>query len=819
LKPRYQLALVLPAMIKWTTVLLLFINSVAGYGQRTFKGVICDSVTHQPLPFATIKFDTHNGTVADLNGRFLLSEPDLHGAKQVECSYIGYTPKQISPGAGDMTVLLAPAPHSLTEVVVKPAYDRIRYILNRAVANKNRNNPDKYDWYQCKIYYKMKIDMQLPDTSYRHDTDASRRDFVRFVHNNDLFLSETYSRRTWRRPQQLQEDVVGTRISGFKKPMFTGLITDVLPFHSYADYISLNGKDYHNPVSRGYGQYYSFNLEDEIINERDTLWVLSFRPKSGVNGELRGSVYINSNGYAISDLIAVAYDTILKREVRVEQQYQFTVKDGVGRWFPAQLNYIIDWDQKLKTSEVHYMLRGNSIIDSVSFREDPTFVFDKAHTIRQGDAAGSLTDSSWRALRPLALDKREARSYHIIDSFGEENHFDKIMSYMAHLPEWKVPVGPVDIDLKRLYNSNTYESSRLGLGAQTNDRICKDGSLGGWAGYGFKDAHWKYGVFGELYADKEKSFVFKAYYNNDINDPGRIHIDPDLDKNYLSTYLLQRVDHTKTYGLDIRKKLGYWNVTVSGKEQQITPLYPYTFVADGIGHASYQAAEVSLGLRYAFAERYAPYFGHYYSVGTRFPVFYMKAIAGQLWDGPLNTPYTQLLGAGLWHKHINRIGFEHMLLEGGRSWSDGPLPLSKLFAGSGFRYNSPLSLYTFGGIMTMTPYEYYSDRFGMFIYRHDFDWKLYCVNFDGSSFSSAPFISLQYGVLYGKLANVRAQQGVAFSVPDNGYHEAGAMLTDLIRINYLDLYYFTINAGYFYHIAPGSTGDNGKFVIGAGVAF
>ena len=465
-------------------------------------------------------------------------------------------------------------------------------------------------------------------------------------------------------------------------------------------------------------------------------------------------------------------------------------------------------------------MKGYSRIDSVTWDEDKDFHFDKTHTVKLAPKADELTDSVWQAVHPEPLDKKEALTYKVIDSLGEKIHLDRAMTYFSKIPEGKIPVGILDFDLKRLFNFNNYENIRLGLGAQTNEHLIKWLSVGGWAGYGFNDAHWKYGGFAELYADHNREFVFKAGYSDDINDPGRIRMNNELDKNYLNAYLLQRVDETKTFTLSVRKKLGYWALELAGRQQQIKPKYQYALLYDGADYKTFTANEASITFRYAYAERTAPFFGSYYSLGSKYPIWYGKVTSGNISGGTnMLEPYTQAVTAVLWHKHINRIGFEHFLLEGGKSWSNGTLPLSKLFAGNGYNYDasSSISLYTFGGLLTMLPYQYYTDQFASFIYRHDFDWKLYKFEIPDTKFSSAPNICLQYNVLYGTLNNPQAQQYVHFSVPSTGYNEAGILLNNLARVIYANLYYLTLNFGYFYHFTPvPNVSSDSRVVVGVG---
>ena len=815
-------------MYRKACLLLLIVGAIPGflYAQNR-EGRVYDAKSGEALPFATIKFgNTGQGVVADLDGRFEI--PVANGSGRIsylEISSLGYQSKKVDLPQNKLDIYLQPQSGVLNEVVVTPPYDKMRRIINNTIANKNRNNPDKYEWYQCHVYYKMIADFSLPD-SILNDTAKDNMGTKEFIDNSHLLMSETYSIRTWRRPQQLQEDVLASRFSGFKKSMFTSLVTDVLPFHAYNDYITLNGRDYHNPVSRGFEQYYKFNLADELMQGNDTLWILSFTPKGNNANGLKGTVYINSDGYAISRISATASDTMLMMKARIEQQYErIPVAGNEARWFPVHLNYIIDWKQKSGKTFVSIHMKGNSRIDSVTWNEDKDFHFDKTHTVRLANNADELTDTAWKTMRPEPLDKKEIRTYKVIDSIGEKFHLDRYMSYLSKLPEGKVPVSILDFDLKRLVNINQYENFRLGLGAQTNEHLIKWLSVGGWAGYGFGDAHWKYGAFAEVYADPYKEFVFKAGYTDDINDPGHVHLNRDLDKNYLSMYLLQRVDNTKTYFASVKKKFGYLSLELEGRQQDINPKYRYALQYGSDTFTTFTATEASLSWRYAYAERTAPFFGHYSSTGSRFPIWYGKVTSGVLESGTMQVPYTQAVTAVVWHKHINRLGFEHFLLEGGKSWSYTTLPLSKLFAGNGYKYDSKGSLqesiYTFGGMMTIYPYEYYTDQFLNFIFRHDFDWKLYKLESPDIELSSAPNICLQYNMLYGTLLHPELQKDVTFSVPDNAYHEAGILLNNLVRYRYLNLCYLTLNMGYYYHIMPGAfdAKHNGRVVFGAGVEF
>ncbi len=811
------------SLLKYYLPLIFCILSpILALGQQKQIGKVINARTHEPVPFATIKFGNGNqGVIAGLDGTFEIPMkiPNI----KIEVSCLGYLPVNIDT-LNHLIIYLEENNNSLTEIVVKPQTEKIRRIIEQTIQNRKYNNPDNYDWYRCHVYYKMISDISLSDSAMA-DTSAKNRKLIDLIKNQHILMSESHSIRTWEKPNHLQEEVLASRFSGFKKTVFASLVTDVLPFHTYNDYITLNGKDYHNPISKGCFTHYKYYLNEEILSGNDTTWILSFKPKSLKADVLSGKVYINSNGYAISQIVARANDTILKMDVRIEQQYEKSnTKNGLTRWFPHQINYVIDWTQMNKKSNYTIHIKGNSQIDSLNYDKNEGFNFDKSHTVLIEPEAISLSDSEWANFRPHPLSNKEIRTYRVIDSLGKKSHLDKIVKVTSKMALSKLPTGLFNWDISRLYSYNAYEGSRLGAGLETNERLLKHVSLGGWAGYGCGDKLWKYGGYAEIYFDKHREFSFKFGYDKDLNDPGRIHMHKDLDKNYLNYYLLQRVDETREYYGLIKKKLGYWNLELAGKEQEILSKYNYALEYNGKDYTTFNAREASLNLRYAYAERTAPVFGTYFRLKSIYPIGYGKITMGQIENGDYKANYTQALAALSWKKHINRLGNTHLLVEGGKVWSDAQLPLSKLFAGNGYKYDGKSgldgSLYTFGGMMTIYPYDYYSDGFVNLILRHDFDWKLYRLEKPGNILSSVPFIGLQYNMLYGTMKYREYQKLVNFTVPDNAYNEAGILLNNLLRLRLGNLYYLTTNLGYFYHIDPTFpkySDKNGKVVFGVGV--
>ena len=770
------------------------------------KGIIVDDINGKPLPFATLKArGTSQGTVTDVDGRFSWQLPE--GIDSISASYLGYQPQSVAVRGpqGSVTIRLSPQTGMIGEVTVRPPYDKIKRLLNAAIARRSEHNPDMLQAYQCQIYYKMVADIDY--TMFAEDSVEHEK--MRSMNESQHFLeSETYSRRFWQKPATLHEDVVATRFSGIPNAAFTNLVTNVLPFHAHGDFIKLNEAEYPNPIAKGYNTRYEFNLSDEFMDGTDTVWVLRFIPKAGISG-LNGRVYLHSAGYAIYRLIAQAEEKGLGHITRIEQQYS----RADGHWFPHRLNYVLDWkDPKTKGQTV--MVTGTSRIDSVRYSLPAGYRFDKAHTTVLLPGAERVADSVWPHYRTDSFTAKDARTYKFNDSLGRKMHSERFLKIVAGLSDGRVPLKNFDIVLARVYSYNKYEGSRLGVGLQTNDDISKRFSIGGWAGYGFRDKALKWGGFAELYGDKYKETVLRIAYENDLRDPGRVELSPSLEQGFVRQYLIQRADAVRSFSALVRSKWGYLTASLEARAEDITPRYDYRFFQESVPARAFNATEAIIGLRYAYGEQTASAFGKYHAVATAYPVLYGSITSGWLSTDAPTAPVTQYLNAvgGIqWTKHVNRLGTERFLVLGGKSFSNRSLPLSKLFAGRGYRYDD-VAAYSFGYLYTLRPYDVYTDAFVSAHWRHDFDFRLWKLPY------STPSVGLGYNILYGTLEQPEIHQGPAFMVPSRAYQEAGIVLNDLIRLKYLSTAYITVHAGYYQQLSTSATPNNGVSVLGLGVA-
>lgn len=818
-------------LMRYVLLLLLFVfTGFLSVSQTTVKGIVADSITKQVLPFATIHPDGgQRATITNITGYFsiVIAPP----ASQVRVSYVGYADKIFTVGRLSVmdTVFLSPTGHTLGEVIIRPQADRIRRIVNTAIRNKSLHNPEMLERYQCHIYYKMKVDLTpsgMPVDSNlikrrraendREDTvkKKSRADTTEFTlisDRNHILFSESLSKRLYKRPQQLQETVLASRFSGLKKTYFPSLVTDVLPFHVYSDYISLNGKDYLNPIAKGWQQRYDFQLYDEITDGSDTTFILAFSPKPKVSfNSLEGLVYINSNGYAISHFTGTTTDTASQRETRIEQVYT----RNSGRWFPRELNYDLIF-KRYPSPYFTMRMNGHSIIDSVSYAAFSNKLFNKAYPVKLSDSVDLYTETQWEQLRMDTITTRELRTYELLDSISKKHNLEKVMEIAGPLAIGRLPIGKIDIDIARLLAFNEYEGTRIGAGLYTNDNVSKYFSAGGWMGYGFRDKIVKYGGSLTIYPVKNKDHWFRFSYNKDFRNTGNITIHPEIDRSGFRNWILSQVDRISEYKLEAHTKRGYWEFTAEGMQQDLLSHADNSFQYRSNILRRFDRHETGIGLRYAYGEKRVPLFGYYFPSGTKYPIMYLRSAIGTISATGYLATYVRSVAALSFSKRINRWGLDQWQVEAGytKVIDDKPLPRSFLLAAKGFKTEG-LNYYAWGGFLTMRPYDLYADSYVSVLYKHDFDKHLWNLRF------SKPYVSIAHNLLYGQLSRSSRLANPGIVAPASGYHESGIVLNQLLQKNLFNAAYLYVNAGAFYHWTPVFDWKrNGVFVIGISAGF
>ena len=792
---------------------------------QPLEGRIVDSQNRRPLAFVNIVYKSGGqGTVSNIDGEFSIASVDE--IEFLKFSYLGYHTKffgkeDIRPGK-TLQVRLEQKAYDIEEVRILPGINPAHRIIHLAVENRDSNNPEKMQSFSytsySKMYFTLDLDSMYTDAAMpasKGDTavvmidSSDREDIEEFLDENHLFLMEFVSEREFMRPDRNRETVKASRVSGFNDPSFTLLATQIQSFSFYDELFMIWDRKYVNPVSRGSTRRYLFILEDTVYTEQqDTLFVISFTPLRGRNFDgLKGILHINSNGYAIQNVIAEAAEMENIFRVRIQQKYEYIEN---RQWFPVQLNtdvMLSPENAEANGEPITLVGIGKSYLSDI--RLNPEFRkrdFSNIEVEVENDAH-KKNDGFWNQYRVSPLTRKDANTYQLIDSIGRKAHIDRTLKVFETLASGYIPAGFLNIDYKSLIHWSRYEGLRIGAAVETNDKLSRRIQLGGKLAYGFGDKELKYGGHLKLNLNRRKDAFMKISYDKDIVETaGWRFIDkpPVTSSEIFRSFLIASEDNIVARSIELQfPPLQYLklNTYLSQHVRQVTNDYRYIVSApEGDREEDrFHITETGIRLKYAYKEKFmeTPR-GNLISLGTSYPVIYLNLHLGfPVLEGDYE--YTKLEGKLTKTFVTKSLGETKLALVGG--WADRSLPYPLLYAGAGSY--GVFTIETENSFATMRMNEFVSDRFGSVHFQQDFGKLL----FKKEKFQPGIVLSASAG--FGSMNPDSRHVNLDQNTLEKGYYESGILFNNLLR-NWI----FGYGLGVFYRFGPYSlpeTIDNFAF--------
>ncbi len=488
--------------------------------------------SEEPLPFANVEIvGKRKGTVTDIEGWFELR--DISFPTEIRVSYIGFEPQTLTIQSGDTVyVKLKKTATDLAAVDVLPGVNPALRLIRGIMDNRKQNDHENLRQYRCKNYNKMRLGVVIPELPDGFDTipkEAYTEEFKTFK-TQDFFLSESVSNRQYRRPGRVTEDVIATRTSGFKEPLFAVLGAQLQSFTFYNPEFSLLDVNYISPINRRLERDYHYLITDTMLVDdgKDTIFTIQFRPRPdrNVNG-LTGQLQVQTPDMAIRSVSA-------KPAIMPDDGFSISIQQLYEKnkaWFPTQLHVDIVFNNidlagyidTAKTVKYRGKLEGTirTYLTDIDIQEEIKLRDVGRLSVRIDETAGDKDEAFWSSKRQIPLNLRDIRTYESIDSLGEELNFDRLAKGMQAISDGFIRFRYVDLDLKKLVRINQLENVYLGLGGRTNYHLSRRLELYGHGGYGFRDGAWKYGYGGELILHRKSQLRLGGQYIFDIQEAGR----------------------------------------------------------------------------------------------------------------------------------------------------------------------------------------------------------------------------------------------------------------------------------------------------------
>jgi len=769
-------------------IICLILISATLFAQESLKGKVIDAETKEPMAFVNLTYnDNKEGCITDLDGLFTI--PDKKKASFIQCSFVGYKTEKIPLNGNENFMIIEMHPEALTlnEVTVLPGENPAHRIVYKAIENKAKHNPDNLDSYELTSYSKMffTVDSKAFQNSAKKDSAGNSKDtsnvarMMDFLEKNHLFLMESATKKQFQSPDKTKEEILASRVSGLKHPSFTYLAAEYQSFSFYDEIIEVAGQEYISPLCKNSPNKYFFLLKDTAYTETgDTTFIMSFQPKRGTNfSGLEGLIYINSDGWAIQNVIAEPKTQSSEMRVKIQQQYN--KPDGL-HWFPMQLNtdFIVDFielSDSAGSGNSKLLGVGKTYIKNVSINTEIENRLKSGTEIVYAKDATEKDEHFWDNFRIQQLDTREKNTYELIDSVGDAVNLDQKLASIEILATGKIPWGVINIDLNRLYWFNEYEGSRLGLGIETNKRLSNYFSFFGYGAYGIRDEAFKYGGGINITPLKNERLILQAAYTHDIRESNAYNFSSNqFESESFREFFLSDFDWYSTWTANIQAQifrgfhskayLDFNKINYTNRDDQIFPRF----------YGEMTGWESGIETKWVIHENIirTPK-GNIMSMGSKYPDIHFNIRKGIPWKDDTFKPYWRF--ETRFHDVLETkwIGDLHITADAGLIYSDFPI------YGQGFSlHKSGKWLDSDNSFATMSANGIFADRFVALFLKYDIGSLLFHVK------NWKPEFALVSNMFIGenrKFPYYEMNSPIQFAYPDKIYMESGLQINALLK--------------------------------------
>lgn len=793
--------------------LFFFFITLSLHAQFQINGVVKESTTNKPLPFATIITNTGINTISDVDGEFsVLSPLEINS---FDVSYIGFIKSTVTVEKNKKyyKVVLSPKLNFLNEVFV-PNKTPALAIIQQVIENKNKNNPQKkLSSFEFKSYnnlivtanpdsIKGKIDTVFVKKSFRKrfaKIDSSDYKFKEIISKQHLFQTEKVSQYQLSKTK-LKETILGTKMAGFKQPIYEIIAFNLQSFSIYDSKYELFETKYNSPIADDAPKDYNYKLLDTVaIDGRNTYMIYFKNKKKSKAAGLEGVLYIDQNNFAVAKAVMR-----IKGMLDISGTHNFSYISDENLWFPSDkifkikkgkndddikiLGGTIQFDGDIENSfnprekvasDYTYLLSHSTNFDI--HYNIPTVIKRKAVAIEIKDDAIYKPELFWNTYRKDSLDSRSQRTYLLLDSIAVKRRIESRIILGRKIINGYLPLGKMDLDLRKLFSYNNYEGFRLGIGGRTNEKFSKKYRIEGYSAYGTKDGRFKYDLGMATRVGKFSNSWIGASYTDDIREIASTSF--LIDKKAFKIYDPRPINVSTFYNYVswktfmetkiIPKTESIWELSRTNVE----PKFDYVYILNGKSFTNYTMTTAKVSLRWnPFSDYMQTPMGRI-EVEKRFPKFTFQ--------------YTQSLPKILQNDfEFKKIDFKteyekkylngqktNLLFETGYAFGDVPLTHLYNTSPNNLTKETIIQRITFGGknsFETMFFNEFFSSEYAFFQLKHSFNRVTLFKKIK-------PSMVIVSRMAWGNLNKPEQHIGIEYKTLNNGFFESGIELNQILN--------------------------------------
>jgi len=779
--------------------------------QFQLNGIVTDS-NNKPLPFATITTPDNINTITDVDGKFIFTPSEK--ATSFSVSYIGFQTKIVAiTEKRYYSVSLSQKTDDLKEVIISNENPALT-IIRKVIANKNKNNPQKkLNSFEYKSYNKLivtanpdSIDGRIDSTAAYKDFDKKRINvdssdykFKEIISKQHLFQTEKVSQYQFGN-NKLKETILGTKMAGFKNPIYEVIAFNLQSISIYDNKYELFETKYENPISNTATSSYNYKLLDTVnIKGRETYMIYFKNKQNRKSSGLEGVLYIDQENFAVAKAVMR-----IKGVLDISGIHEFEYVPSEKIWFQSNTTFKIvkgkndddikilggtiqfDGDvednfepRKKSASDFTYLLSESNNFDIHYNTKTP--IKDPSLYIEIKDDANKKPEAFWNEYRKESLDLKGQKTYQLIDSLSIKKRIENRLGFGRKIINGYIPIGPIDLDLKKIISYNNYEGFRLGLGGITNDRFSKNFRIEGYSAYGTKDGEVKYSLGAGVLLDKSTNTWVNGYYTDDVREIASTVF--AVDKRVFKIYDPRPINISTFY------QYTAWKANVQSKiipkteavfelaRTYVAPQFDYMFNYDGKLYSSYVMTTAMVSIVWAPFSNFMQTPTGRNESEKRFPRFtfqYTQTLPDVLGN---DFTFAKIDFKTEYEKNYLNGQKTSLLLQGG--YAIGDVPLTHLYntMPNNLTKETVIQRITFAGrnsFETMYFNEFFSSQYIFFQIKHGFD-RIRILK------KVRPSLVLVTRMAWGNMENPQQHVGPTYKTLDKGFFESGIELNKIYK--------------------------------------
>lgn len=716
-------------------VFLLLISGIS-LGQVEISGVVLDSITQEPIPFAKVRLKSEKAvSVTDILGTFTIQTPFDRDTLMV--NFIGYQQAQIpfsEETEQPLSIYLSESIANLEEVVIKAGENPAFEILRQIQQHKSTNDPAELAAFDCKVYNKMQFAINNMGDKFEERKSYRKFDFIMdYIDTANgekylpVLLSESISNYYYKsNPTQKKEVIEATRITGIDNlelGQFTGDMYQNV--NIYDDYLELFNKEFLSPIANEGKLFYKYYLLEKDTLDGIPCYHIEFKPKRKGGALFQGEFWVTEDQFAVKQVNAeIPNDVNLNyvSDFYVEQRYT-QINDSLYLLSKEEMTANFDLFSEQEDSP----LMGVTIHKAVT-RQDFTinevkpFSFYVSDVVIK-DSADSQNEQYWEEKRPVALSEEEAGVIEMVDSLKKNRtyRFYENLIYMSYTGFWRS--GPIETgSLYSIYNQNVVEGTRLMLSLRTSNKFSKKVEISGFGAYGTLDQEWKYGGSVRWKLKESPREMLRFSYRKRIDQLGLIATVGDVGNSFstlLSAAPLDKLTMVRQGSVGLEKDWRFDMRTFNTVEwKNYVPLgsSDYSRVDPMSGDTNQIGSLTSFQLRnqimFTKEEKFLKGQFDRISLGSKYPIISLTHTWGI--KDFLNSQYNFHRLDFIWN-HRPRLGLFGRLnytIHAGKIFGTVPYPFLQIHQGNETYY------YQVNNFNLMNYYEFISDQWVRVLFEH-----------------------------------------------------------------------------------------------------